>query len=204
MTLPISPLLSPAISTQEPRRKKTVIFLLPWDTHRANLIFYNTICLVLTLLTCLGMTAWMSYAVLYHHWSLFGISLGIIVLLIAVATILNFPLKNKIIGSQLINEISQDILESGKDSAEKFRSTFINIRKNFIPKMETWYDQIQIMQENIISKETRIRELSYTLDTMVKEKRKEYALAQEMHPSSPQTEALHKLIQSWEQFENTN
>ncbi|AQT77420.1 hypothetical protein [Chlamydia gallinacea] len=204
MTLPISPLPSPTINTHEPRRKKTVIFLLPWDTYRANLVFYNTICLALTLLACLGMTALMSYAVLYNHWSLFGINLGIIVLLTAVATILNFPLKNKILGSQLINEISQDILESGRDSAEKFRSTFINIRKNFIPKMETWYNQIQNMQENIVSKETHIRELSHTLDTMVQEKRKEFNLIQEIHPSTPQMEALHKLIQSWEQFKNTN
>ncbi|AHK63031.1 hypothetical protein [Chlamydia avium] len=192
-------------SQQRLTEQKNVILLLPWDTYRANLIFYNTVCLILTILTCLGMTTLMSYAVLYNHWSLFGISLGVIILLIAIAIILNFPLKNKILGSQLTNEISQDILESGKHSIDQFRSTFTNIRKNFIPKMQAWYNHlIQDAQIHITAKEKQIHELSHTLDTMVEEKRKEYALAKETHPLSPQTEALGKLIQSWEQFESTN
>lgn len=211
MTLSISSLSSsshpefPMEIHREPMQKKNVIFLLPWDTYRANLVFYNTVCLVLTILTCLGINTLMSYAVLYNNWSLFGICLGIIVLLIAVAIILNFPLKNKILGSQLTTEISQDILKSGRDSVEKFHSAFTNIRKNFIPKMQAWYEHLtKDTQQNILSKEEQIRELSQTLDTMVEEKRKEYIQSKEIDPHSPQTKALHNLIQSWENFENTN
>ncbi|WP_348663906.1 hypothetical protein [Chlamydia vaughanii] len=182
---------------------KKVVRLLPWDSYRSNLSLRSTVCFALSILTCLGMIALMSYALLYDNWSLFGISLGIIVLLISVALILNFPVKNKMFGISLTSEISQDISDLGRESITKCSAAFTNIRNTFLPHMrdlhsrfdENGYDKI------ISEKEAQIAALSSNLDSIVAERRQELAAEKERSPNSARTRSLEEQLSLWDCFE---
>ncbi|QVE48899.1 hypothetical protein SBV42_03870 [Chlamydia crocodili] len=181
---------------------KKVVLLLPWDNYRANLILRTTVCFAISILTCLGMIALMSYTILYGNWLIFGISLGIILLLISVALILDLPVKNKFFGTSLTNEISQDISNLGVESIEKFRLAFANIRNTFIPNMRDLHDKLQNDYDVAIStKETQIHDLSQNLDSMVNDKRRELAMWMESNPNSPQARALQEQLNRWDKFE---
>lgn len=179
-----------------------VVFLLPWDSYRANLILRTTVCFATSVLTCLGMIALMSYAILYGNWLIFGISLGMILLLISVALILDLPIKNNFFGTSLTQEISQDISNLGVESIEKFRVAFGNIRNTFIPHMRDLNNKLQNDYDRAIStKETQIHNLSKNLDSMVNDKRQEYALWQENSPLSSQALTLKEQLNHWDKIE---
>ncbi|AAP05100.1 hypothetical protein [Chlamydia caviae] len=179
-----------------------VVFLLPWDSYRANLILRTTVCFAISVLTCLGMIALMSYAILYGNWLIFGISLGMILLLISVALILDLPIKNNFFGTSLTQEISQDISNLGVESIEKFRVAFGNIRNTFIPHMRDLNNKLQNDYDTAIStKETQIHNLSKNLDSMVNDKRQEYALWQENSPLSSQALTLKEQLNHWDKIE---
>ncbi|MEF9497292.1 hypothetical protein [Chlamydia sp. 04-14] len=181
---------------------KKVVLLLPWDNYRANLILRTTVCFAILILTCLGVIALMSYAILYGNWLIFGISLGIILLLISVALILDLPVKNRFFGTSLTNEISQDISNLGVESIEKFRVAFANIRNTFIPNMRDLHHKLENDYDVAIStKETQIRDLSQNLDSMVNDKRQELAIWMESNPNSPQARALQEQLNRWDKFE---
>ncbi|SYX08836.1 hypothetical protein C834K_0373 [Chlamydia poikilotherma] len=182
--------------------EQKVVLLLPWDSYRAHLILRTTVCFAISILTCLGVIALMSYAILYGNWLIFGISLSIILLLISVALILDLPVKNKFFGTSLTNEISQDISNLGVESIEKFRVAFANIRNSFIPNMRDLYDRLQNDYDVAISrKEAQIHDLSQNLDSMVNDKRQELVICMESNPNSPQARALQEQLNRWDKFE---
>ncbi|EPP32606.1 putative inner membrane domain protein, partial [Chlamydia psittaci 84-8471/1] len=129
---------------------KTVL-LIPWDNYRTSLILRTTVCFTIAVLTCLGSIALMSYAIINGNWVFFGMSLGIILLLISVALILDLPVKNKFFGTTLTNEISQDISNVGVESIEKCRVAFANIRNTFIPNMRDLHNKLLNDYDTVIS-----------------------------------------------------
>ncbi|WP_375793256.1 hypothetical protein O1W69_03905 [Chlamydia sp. 12-01] len=185
--------------------EKKVVLLLPWDNYRANLILRTTVCFAISVLTCLGVIALMSYAILYGNWLIFGISLGMILLLISVALILDLPVKNKFFGTSLTNEISQDISKLGVESIEKLRVAFANIRRTFIPNMRDLHNKLQNDYDVTISaKEIQIQDLSQNLDSMISDKRRELAMWMGNNPNSPQAHALQEQLNRWDHFEQKN
>ncbi|WP_366223771.1 hypothetical protein [Chlamydia buteonis] len=189
-------ILSPTSS-----ENKTIL-LIPWDDYRTSLILRTTVCFTIAVLTCLGSIALMSYAIINGNWLFFGMSLGIILLLISVALILDLPVKNKFFGTTLTNEISQDISNVGVESIEKFRVAFANIRNTFIPNMRDLHNKLLNDYQTVISKkEDQIRNLSSSLDSLVRNKQQELSSWIERNPNAYQTQILREQLNRWHAYE---
>ncbi|QXE27231.1 hypothetical protein [Chlamydia buteonis] len=189
-------ILSPTSS-----ENKTIL-LIPWDDYRTSLILRTTVCFTIAVLTCLGSIALMSYAIINGNWLFFGMSLGIILLLISVALILDLPVKNKFFGTTLTNEISQDISNVGVESIEKFRVAFANIRNTFIPNMRDLHNKLLNDYQTVISKkEDQIRNLSSSLDSLVRNKQQELSSWIERNPNAYQTQILREQLNRWNSYE---
>ncbi|AFS27902.1 hypothetical protein [Chlamydia psittaci] len=180
---------------------KTVL-LIPWDNYRTSLILRTTVCFTIAVLTCLGSIALMSYAIINGNWVFFGMSLGIILLLISVALILDLPVKNKFFGTTLTNEISQDISNVGVESIEKCRVAFANIRNTFIPNMRDLHNKLLNDYDTVISnKEEQIRNLSSSLESLVHDKQQELSIWIERNPQAYQTQTLREQLDRWNSYE---
>ncbi|WP_139414734.1 hypothetical protein [Chlamydia abortus] len=189
-------ILSPTAS-----ENKTVL-LLPWDIYRTSLILRTTVCFTIAILTCLGSIALMSYAIIQGNWLFFGMNLGIILMLISVALILDLPVKNKCFGTTLTNEISQNISNAGVESVEKFRVAFANICNTCIPNMRDLHNKLLNDYDTIIStKEDQIRNLSSSLNALVQDKQQELASWIEKHPHAYQTQTLREQLNHWHSCE---
>ncbi|WP_201456792.1 hypothetical protein [Chlamydia sp. 17-3921] len=114
----------------------------PWETCRKLFVTRSIVCFTLTILLALGATALASYAILNYNWSLFSISVAIILLSIIVALFLAFPIKNKIYGITLIDEISQDINNIGKQRILSYGEMFKQIKLIQIPELNRLHQKL--------------------------------------------------------------
>lgn len=135
----------------------------PWETCRTHFIKRSLICLVLTILLALGSSALACYAVLNHNWCILGISLSITISSILIALLLAFPIKNKVYGITLIDEISQDINNVGAQTLQSFEEVFKQLHHTQLPELKELHLSLVEKRQKNTQKQNKIKDLQKTL-----------------------------------------
>lgn len=135
----------------------------PWETCRTHFIKRSLICLVLTILLALGSSALACYAVLNHNWCVLGISLSITISSILIALLLAFPIKNKVYGITLIDEISQDINNVGAQTLQSFEEVFKQLHHTQLPELRELHLSLVEKRQKNTQKQNKIKDLQKTL-----------------------------------------
>ncbi|AGW37841.1 hypothetical protein CPE1_0343 [Chlamydia pecorum PV3056/3] len=131
----------------------------PWETCKTYFIKRSLICLVLTILLALGSSALACYAVLNNNWCVLGISLSITISSILIALLLAFPIKNKIYGTTLLDEISQDINNVGAQTLQSFEAMLQQIHYTQLPELKQLHRSLLVKRQENVRKQHELKDL---------------------------------------------
>lgn len=131
----------------------------PWETCKTYFIKRSLICLVLTILLALGSSALACYAVLNNNWYVLGISLSITISSILIALLLAFPIKNKIYGTTLLDEISQDIDNVGVQTLQSFEAMLQQIHYTQLPELKQLHRSLLVKRQENVRKQHELKDL---------------------------------------------
>ena len=131
----------------------------PWETCKTYFIKRSLICLVLTILLALGSSALACYAVLNNNWCVLGISLSITISSILIALLLAFPIKNKIYGTTLLDEISQDINNVGAQTLQSFEAMLQQIHHTQLPELKQLHRSLLVKRQENVRKQHELKDL---------------------------------------------
>jgi len=149
----------------------------PWETCKTYFIKRSLICLVLTILLALGSSALACYAVLNNNWCVLGISLSITISSILIALLLAFPIKNKIYGTTLLDEISQDINNVGAQTLQSFEAMLQQIHYTQLPELKQLHRSLLVKRQENVRKQHELKDL-------------ETSSPKELSPKEPSTKEL--------------
>ncbi|ETF37411.1 hypothetical protein [Chlamydia pecorum] len=131
----------------------------PWETCKTYFIKRSLICIVLTILLALGSSALACYAVLNNNWYVLGISLSITISSILIALLLAFPIKNKIYGTTLLDEISQDIETVGVQTLQSFEAMLRQIHYTQLPELKQLHRSLLVKRQENVRKQHELKDL---------------------------------------------
>ncbi|AGW39687.1 hypothetical protein CPE3_0343 [Chlamydia pecorum P787] len=131
----------------------------PWETCKTYFIKRSLICIVLTILLALGSSALACYAVLNNNWYVLGISLSITISSILIALLLAFPIKNKIYGTTLLDEISQDIDTVGVQTLQSFEAMLKQIHYTQLPELKQLHRSLLVKRQENVRKQHELKDL---------------------------------------------
>uniref|UniRef100_UPI00388DE858 hypothetical protein n=1 Tax=Chlamydia pecorum TaxID=85991 RepID=UPI00388DE858 len=131
----------------------------PWETCKTYFIKRSLICIVLTILLALGSSALACYAVLNNNWYVLGISLSITISSILIALLLAFPIKNKIYGTTLLDEISQDIETVGVQTLQSFEAMLQQIHYTQLPELKQLHRSLLVKRQENVRKQHELKDL---------------------------------------------
>ncbi|KZN26866.1 hypothetical protein [Chlamydia pecorum] len=154
----------------------------PWETCKTYFIKRSLICLVLTILLALGSSALACYAVLNNNWCVLGISLSITISSILIALLLAFPIKNKIYGTTLLDEISQDINNVGAQTLQSFEAMLQQIHHTQLPELKQLHRSLLVKRQENVRKQHELKDLE---TSSLKE-----PSPKELSPKEPSTKEL--------------
>ncbi|SPN73575.1 hypothetical protein C10C_0406 [Chlamydia serpentis] len=130
-----------------------------WEAFRSKLAAKRTLNFIPTLILMLAATLLASFSALQGNWIICGISLGIIVLSLILTLLLAIPLRNKLTGTQLIDEISQDISSIGSGFVNRYGLMFSTIKSIHIPELLTQKSEEEKITSQIEEKKHSIQQL---------------------------------------------
>lgn len=156
----------------------------PWETCKTYFIKRSLICIVLTILLALGSSALACYAVLNNNWYVLGISLSITISSILIALLLAFPIKNKIYGTTLLDEISQDIETVGVQTLQSFEAMLQQIHYTQLPELKQLHRSLLVKRQENVRKQHELKDLETSSS---KELSPKEPLPKEPSPKEPST-----------------
>lgn len=154
----------------------------PWETCKTYFIKRSLICIVLTILLALGSSALACYAVLNNNWYVLGISLSITISSILIALLLAFPIKNKIYGTILLDEISQDIETVGVQTLQSFEAMLQQIYYTQLPELKQLHRSLLVKRQENVRKQHELKDLETSSS---KELSPKEPLPKELSPKEP-------------------